>query len=68
VLVCELRDALSAAHEDSDVLVFVKSPGAIEAHVLEVVDTADVTSEVAFVLYVEIPDRSDRVSPLRPDE
>jgi hypothetical protein len=60
VLVGELRDLLLTADPTSTVFVFVKLPGALQPHVVEIVETTDLSTDDAFVLYVDVPDMPER--------
>jgi len=60
MLVQELRHLLAVAQSSSAVLVFIRRPGALEPEVVEIAEVIDLTSEDAFVLYV---DGADPVGP-----
>ena len=53
MVVSELRHLLELAQASSAVLIFIRRPGSIEPEVVEVVEALDLSSEDAFVLYVD---------------
>ena len=53
MLVQELRHLLTVAQSSGAVLVFIRRPGALEPEVVEVTAALDLSSEDAFVLFVD---------------
>jgi len=53
MLVHELRHLLTLAQSSNAVLVFIRRPGELEPEVVEVTAALDLSSEDAFVLYVD---------------
>jgi len=57
MVVEELRQALAAVPASSELLVFIRRPGALDPEVYEIAEVADVLSEDgAFVIYVDATD------------
>jgi hypothetical protein len=56
MLVHELKEILMTAGALSEVLVFVRRPGALEPDVLQVAEIAHLPGEDALVLHVDLAD------------
>jgi len=53
----DLRQALNAVEESSEVLVFIRRPSAFEPEVVEVAEVANaLTEDGAFVIFVDAAD------------